>query len=183
MYRRLCVTVFFIGLLLSVANAGGVPAIPFVDGLWRGDIETDPDSAAFKECWASTTTDDGTMLTLAKRDDGRWHLQLSNPAWRLPPSHRYYMTALVDFYPQQVRTAAEAKSATRLEIADLDRISLLGLIENGHTLFLTTDGFKEKYDLEGSAKIIARIRTCFTDQLANEKPAIVDAPNKKPALP
>ena len=71
------------------------------------------------------------------------------------------MIALVDFYPLHI--AAEAKSQTRLEIANLDRISLLGLIENGHTIDLTSDGFNEKYDLEGSAKVIERVRNCFAN--------------------
>ena len=74
------------------------------------------------------------------------------------------MIALVDFYPQQVSVTAEAKSETRLEIANLDQISLLGLIENGHTIDLTSDGFSEKYDLEGSARAIQRIRNCFADR-------------------
>ncbi len=74
------------------------------------------------------------------------------------------MIALVDFYPQQVRTTAETKSKTSLEIANLDQISLLGLIENGHTIDFSSDGFNEKYDLEGSAKVIQRIRNCFADR-------------------
>ena len=164
MYKRSYVTVFFIVLLHTIANASGEPTIPFVDGRWSGGIETGPSSSGFKECWASTTFSDGTTFALAKRDDGSWHLRLSNPGWRLPPSHRYDMIALVDFYPQQVRTAAEAKSETRLEIANLDQISLLGLIENGHTIDLTSNGFNEKYDLEGSAKIIQRIRNCFAER-------------------
>jgi hypothetical protein len=162
MYQRLFVAVLFIGLLHTIANASGEPTIPFVDGRWNGDIETDPDSKGLEECWARTTFSDGTAFTLAKRGDGSWHLRLSNPGWRLPPSRRYAMVALVDFYPQ-LRIAAEAKSQTRLEIANLDQISLLGLIENGHTIDLTSDGFNEKYDLEGSAKVIERVRNCFAD--------------------
>ena len=73
------------------------------------------------------------------------------------------MVALVDFYPP-LRISAEAKSQTLLEIADLDHISLLGLIENGHTIVLRSEGFDEKYDLEGSAKVIERIRNCFADR-------------------
>jgi hypothetical protein len=178
MCQQLYVAVFFIGFLHGIANAGGEPSIPFVDGLWRGDIETGPVGSGFEECWASTTTGDGTTFTLAKRNDASWHLRLSNSGWRLPPSHRYEMTALVDFHPQQVRTAAEAKSKTRLEIANLDRISLLGLIENGHTIELTSDGFNEKYDLEGSARVIQRIRNCFADRKASDSPATDNGPKE-----
>lgn len=134
--------------------------MPFVDGFWHGDIETGPDGTDLLRCWASTTVDDGTTLTLAERRDGIWSLQLSNPSWRLPLSHRYAMTALVDFYPR-LRIEAEAKNQTLLEVADLERISLLGLIENGHTIGLKSDGFNENYVLEGSAKIIQRVRDCF----------------------
>jgi len=162
MYQRFLVAVLFIGLLLNFANASGESTIPFVDGRWNGGIETGPDSKGLEECWARTTFSDGTAFTLAKRGDGSWHLRLSNPGWRLPPSHRYAMVALVDFYPQ-LRVTAEAKSKTRLEIASLDQISLLGLIENGHTIDLTSDGFNVKYDLEGSAKVIERVRSCFAD--------------------
>ncbi len=161
-YQRLCVAILFLGLLHTITSASGEPTIPFEDGRWNGGIETGPDSKGFEECWARTTFSDGTAFTLAKRSDGSWHLRLSNPGWRLPPSRLYAMVALVDFYPQ-LRIAAEAKSETRLEIADLDQISLLGLIENGHTIDLTSDGFNEKFDLEGSAKVIARLRNCFTD--------------------
>ena len=69
------------------------------------------------------------------------------------------MVALVDFYPR-LRIYAEAKSQTRLEIANLEQISLLGIIENGHTMTLISDGFNEKYDLEGSAKVIEKVRNC-----------------------
>ena len=162
MYQRLFVAALFIGLLHTIANASGEPAIPFVDGRWNGGIEIGLDSKGPEECWARTTFSDGTAFILAKRGDGSWHLRLSNPSWRLPPSHRYAMFAQVDFYPQ-LRISAEAKSQTRLEIANLDRISLLGLIENGHTINLTSDGFNVKYDLEGSAKIIERVRNCFAD--------------------
>ena len=165
-YYRLFVAVFFTGLLHTIADASGVPTIPFVDGRWHGDIETGPNSSDFEECWASTTFDDGTTFTLTKRKDGIWHLQLSNSRWRLPHSRRYAMVALVDFYPR-LRIAAEAKNQTLLEIADLDHISLLGLIENGHTIDLTSDGFNEKYELEGSAKVIMRIRNCFAQTNIN----------------
>ncbi len=160
MYQRLFVAVLFIGLLLNFANASGESTIPFVDGRWNGGIETGQGSNGLEECWARTTFSDGTAFTLAKRGDGNWHLRLSNPGWRLPPSRRYAMVALVDFYPQ-LHIAAEAKSQTVLEIENLDKISLLGLIENGHTIDLTSDGLNVKYDLEGSAKVIGRVRNCF----------------------
>ena len=162
MCQRLIASVLFMGLLHAIAFASGAPAIPFVDGRWSGGIETGPNSSDVEECWASTTFGDGTTFTLAKRGDGDWRLRLSNPDWRLPPSRRYDMAALVDFYPE-LRIAAEAKSPTRLEIANIDQISLLGIIENGHTIDLASDGFNEKYDLEGSAKAIERVRTCFAD--------------------
>ena len=161
-YLRLAVAALIMNHLDITANASGHPTIPFVDGRWSGGIETGLNSEGLEECWATTTFSDGTAFTLAKRNDESWYLRLSNPDWRLPTSHRYAMVALVDFYPQ-LRIAAEAKSQTRLEIADLDRISLLGLIENGHTIDLTSDGFNKKYDLEGSAKVIERVRNCFAD--------------------
>ena len=162
MCQRLFVSVLFTGLLHAIACASGAPAIPFVDGRWSGGIAAGPNSSGVDECWASTSFSDGTTITLAKRGDGSWRLRLSNPDWRLPPSRRYDMAALVDFYPK-LRIAAEAKSQTRLEIANIDQISLLGIIENGHTIDLASDGFNEKYDLEGSAKAIERVRTCFAD--------------------
>lgn len=164
MYQRIFVTGFFFVLLHSMANASGEPSIPFVDGRWHGDVETDANSSEFKECWASTSFNDGTTLALAKQTDGHWHLRVSNPSWQLTPSQKYDMIALVDYYPQQVRTTAEAKSGTRLKIANLDQISLLGLIENGHTIDLKSAGFNGNYDLEGSAKVIERIRACFADR-------------------
>jgi hypothetical protein len=177
MYYRLSVAMFFMGFLHTLAGANGLPTIPFVDGRWHGDIKTVPNSSGFGECWASTTFDDGTTFTLTKRKDGSWLLQLSNPGWRLPHSRRYAMVALVDFYPR-LRIAAEAKSQTLVEIADLDHISLLGLIENGHTIDLMSDGFNEKYELEGSAKVIERIRNCFADPLGAERPATVNGPEQ-----
>jgi hypothetical protein len=134
--------------------------MPFADGRWYGDVKSGPTGSDLEECWASTTFDDGTTFTLAQRRDKAWSLQLSNPSWSLPASHRYSMVALVDFYPR-LRITAVAKNQTLLEIADLEHISLLGLIENGHTLDLASDGFTLKYELEGSAKVIDRIRTCF----------------------
>lgn len=141
------------------ANADGtrMPAMPFVDGLWHGDIEGSQKDPTIAACWASNTFDDGTTFTLAERSDGTWSLHLSSPGWHLPPSHRYAMSALVDFYPR-LHIEADARSETLLEIADLERVSLLGMIENGHTIDLASDGFKEKYVLEGSAKIIQRVR-------------------------
>jgi hypothetical protein len=177
MCYRLFVAVFCTCLLHAIADASEVPTIPFVDGRWHGDIETGPNSSDFEECWASTTFDDGTAFTLTKRKDGSWRLQLSNSSWRLPHPRRYAMVALVDFYPR-LRIAAEAKKQTLLEIADLDHISLLGLIENGHTIDLTSDGFNEKYELEGSAKVIERIRNCFADQFVAERSATVNGPGK-----
>ena len=163
MGSRFSVATLFLGFLHTAASASGTHAVPFVDGRWSGGIETGPNSSSFGECWASTTFSDSTTFTLAKRGDGSWHLRLSNPGWRLLPSRRYAVVALVDFYPQ-LRIAAEAKSQTRLKIANLDQISLLGLIENGHTIDLTSDGLNEKYDLEGSAKAIQRNRNCFADR-------------------
>jgi hypothetical protein len=162
MCQRLFVAVLIMGLLLTNANASGQPTFPFVDGRWNGGVEISPDSKGLEECWGRTTFSDGTTFTLAKRGDGIWHLRLSNPGWRLQPSSQSTMVALVDFYPP-LRIAAEAKSQTGLEIANLDQISLLGLIENGHTINLTSDGFNVKYDLEGSAKVIERVRNCFAD--------------------
>ena len=159
MYQRLLASLLFIGLLHTTVNASGVSAFSFVDGRWSGGIETEPNSSGGEECWASTKFSDGTIFTLTKRSDGSWHLRLSNPEWRLPPSHRYDMIAQVDFYPH-LRIAAEAKSQTRLEIANINHISLLAIIENGHTIDLMSDGFNAKYDLEGSAKIIARVGNC-----------------------
>lgn len=168
MYGRLFAAVFFTGLFHTIAGASGAPAIPFADGRWHGDIKTRPDGSGFEECWASTVFDNGTTLTLSERKDGTWHLQLSNPGWRLPHSRRYAMVALVDFYPR-LRIVAEARNETRLEIADLEHIFLLRLIENGHTINLSSDGFSEKYELEGSAKVIGRIRSCFADRSGAEK--------------
>jgi len=162
MYQRMLVAVLLTGFLHSIADARGETTIPFVDGRWNGGVEIGPDSKGLEECWARTTFGDGTAFTLAKRSDGIWHLRLSNPGWRLPPSRQYAMVALVDFYPK-LRIAAEAKSQTVLEIANLEQISLLGFIENGHTIDLTSDGFNVKYDLEGSAKVIERVRDCFAD--------------------
>ncbi len=160
MCGRLLGAIFFVGLLQHIACAGGVSAVPFIDGRWYGGTKGDLNNSIFEECWATTKFDDGTTFTLSKRRDGIWTLQLSNPGWRLPIARRYAMSALVDFYPR-LQITAKARSQTLLEIADLDRSSLLGLIENGHTIDLASDGFNQKYELEGSAKIIERIRDCF----------------------
>ena len=163
MYQISFAAALFILLPQTTANANGEPTIPFVDGRWSGDIEFDASSSAFKACWASTNYNDGTTLRLSKRGSGSWHLRLSNPDLQLLPSHQFDMIVLVDFHPQQVLTAAESKSKTNLEIANLDQISLLGLIENGHMINFSSDEFSEQYDLEGSAKVIQRIRNCFAD--------------------
>ena len=152
------VVVLFAGFLPAGANASEVPVMPFVDGRWHGDINTVPNSQDF-ECRASTTFIDGTTFTLVERNDGNWRLELSNPAWQLPPLAQYDLVAQVDFYPR-IRIAAVASKQTGLEIADLETISLLGLIENGHTLDLMSEDFNDKYELEGSAKIIERLRNC-----------------------
>jgi hypothetical protein len=161
MDHRLLVAIVFMGALLNADKARAEPAFPFVDGRWAGDIEPGAAGTGLAACWARTTFADGTAFTLARRRDGSWHLNLSNSAWRLPPSHRYTMKVLVDFYPQ-LRIVAEAKSQTRLEIAHIDQNSLLGFIENGHTIDLASDGFNARYDLEGSAKAIDRVRHCST---------------------
>jgi hypothetical protein len=162
------IAILSMGLLHTVANAGGAPAGLFVDGRWSGVIETLPNSSVFEECSTSTTFIDGTTFTLAEQRDEKWYLRLSNPSWRLSHSRQYPMVALVDFYPQ-LRVDAEAKSERHLEIAILDHNTLLGYIENGHTIRLTSEGFKETYDLEGSAKVIERVRNCVIDQLAAER--------------
>ena len=162
MFQRLFASVLFIGALHISANASGLPAMSFVDGRWNGGIDATPNSLGVEECWASTTFSDGTTFTLAKQGNDNWLLRLTNHDWRLPTHHRYDMVALVDFYPR-LQIAAVAKSQTRLEIANLDQIALLGIIENGHTIDLTSDGFNKKYDLEGSAKAIERVRNCFAD--------------------
>ncbi len=133
--------------------------MPFIDGRWHGNINVGPDGSGFKECWASTAFADGTVLSLSEKRGGKWNLQLSNPGWELPASEQYLLLAMVDFYPKlQVR--AKAKSRTSLEIEDLTQNALLEPIENGHTIELVSDGFHAKYDLEGSAKVIQRIREC-----------------------
>ena len=162
MYYRLFVAVLFTGVLHTIADASGGLAVPFVDGRWYGSLDAGKSKSNFQECWASTTFDDGTTFKLIKRKDESWHLQLSNFSWLLPQSRRYAMEVLVDFYPP-LSIAAEAKSQTLLEIAIFDHMSLLGFIENGHTIDLTSKEFNAKYELEGSAKVIQKMRACFTD--------------------
>ena len=176
MCLRFFAAAVFAGLLHANAVSSEVDAIAFVDGRWHGGINAGPDSPDF-ECWASTTFTDGTTLTLTERKDGNWKLELSNANWQLPLLRRYALVAQVDFYPR-LPIAAVAREQTVLEIADLDRISLLGLIENGHTLDLTSDDFNDKFELEGSAKVIERIRTCVADELVGESASTVGGPEK-----
>jgi len=165
---RLCIAMLFLGLLHTAASASTPLAMPFVDGRWSGDIKTLPDSSMLGECWASTTFVDGTILTLAEQRDENWSLRLSNPAWQLEASGDYSMVAQVDFYPK-LHVDGQVKSPRLLEIAIRDQKALLGYIENGHTIKLNSNRFNEFYDLEGSAKIIERIRNCVTEQLAGER--------------
>ena len=168
MGSRFCIAILFLGLLHTAAIASGALAMPFVDGRWSGDIKTLPDSSMLGECWASTTFVDGTTLTLAEQRDESWSLRLSNPAWQMDLSGDYSMMAQVDFYPK-LQVDGQAKSLSLLEIAIRGQKTLLGYIENGHTIKLNSDRFNEIYDLEGSAKIIERIRNCVTEQLAGER--------------
>lgn len=160
MWKALGFTVVFLCVFGSLASASAERAVPFADGLWSGGLETGQDGQSVEECWARTAFGDGTVLTLAERGDGHWSMTLSNPGWKLSPGHAYDLTVLVDFYPI-VRVAAEAPDKTRLEFANISQIPLLGSIENGHTIDLKSDDFNAKYDLEGSAKAIAKVRSCF----------------------
>jgi len=165
---RLCFAILVLGLLHFPASAGGSVAMLFQDGRWSGGVVKHPDSAAFEECWASTTFVDGTVLTLAKRRDENWSLRLSNPAWRLAASGDSAMIAQVDFYrPLQVTTRANGLNL--LEIPIRGDQTLLDLIENGHLIKFNSDSFNKSYDLEGSAKIIERIRICVSEQRAGEQ--------------
>lgn len=159
MNQGLFFATFVMSLLLNHGSASGEAAGLFVDGRWNGGIGTAPDSKGVQECWARTTFSDGTVFTLAKGGDGNWRLRLSNSGWRLPPSSKYAMVAQVDFYPQ-LQVAAEAWSETGLEIANLEQAALLKPIENGHTIELKSASLSLKYDLEGSAKAIERVRNC-----------------------
>jgi hypothetical protein len=158
MCKRLFLAIILI--LYSFSYSLGDAAFAFVDGLWRGGVGFSAETKSLAECWARTTFGDGTTLTLTKRREGIWRFSLSNPAWKLPPFQRYDMVTMVDFYPQ-LRVVAKANGANVLEIDDIEQISLLQLIENGHTITFTSNGFSAKYDLEGSAKIIARLRSCL----------------------
>jgi hypothetical protein len=161
MYHRFIAAAIFASFLHAKAIAGEVDTIPFVDGRWHGGIKIVPNSPDF-ECRASTTFTDGTTLMLTERKDESWKLELSNANWRMPQLRRYALVAQVDFYPR-LQIAAVARKQTVLEIADLERISLLGLIENGHTLDLMSEDFTDKVELEGSAKIIERLRNCVAE--------------------
>ncbi len=125
MQRGSLAAVFLMGLLHTTPIAGGETPREFVDGLWTGGIAEGSETEGLKECWASTTSLDGTTFTLARRSDLNWYLRLSNANWQLPTRHRYAMVAQVDYYPR-LRIAAVAKSKTSLEIADLDENSSLG---------------------------------------------------------
>jgi hypothetical protein len=153
-----------IGLALPINLAFGAEHSPhaFVDGLWSGGFELHADSPASNECWAGTTSADGTTLTLATRRSGDWYLRLLNAQWELPVSGEYDLDTLVDFYPR-IWVEAKAQSQTLLEIPIRGQNPLLGLIENGHLITLTSDTFNGSYSLEGSAKIIERIRMCASD--------------------
>jgi hypothetical protein len=160
MWKTLGFTVVLVCALPGLASARVERAVPFEDGLWSGGLETGQDGQSVEECWARTAFDDGTVLTLAERGGGGWHMTLSNPGWQLSPGRPYGLVALVDTYPA-VPVAAEAVNRTRLEFANIQRIPLLGFIENGHTIDLKSDGFNAKYGLEGSAMAIAKVRSCF----------------------
>lgn len=160
MNQRVLFTAFLAAFLNLQGKGGAEQVSSFLDGRWSGSVETKPDGKSVLECWARTKFGDGTAFTLAKRGDESWHLQLSNPGWQLGPSRRFDLVALVDFYPL-THVTAEVTSQTGLELANLHQLPLLGFIENGHTIDLVSDGFKAKYDLEGSAKIIQKMRSCF----------------------
>lgn len=164
MHPRLLVAALAVGLTHDVTSAGELSKASFEDGLWRGGLERATDDNS-DECWARTTFDNGTDFTLAKKRDGNWTLRISSPSWVLPFTRHFTMAAQVDFYPV-LEITAEAKSKTMLEIAGSGQNALFSLIENGHTIDLTAEGFNAKYSLEGSAKIIERIRTCYSDFLA-----------------
>lgn len=160
MYQRTRAALVIVGLLSVAANATGALSVPFVDGRWSGDVRAGPNTSGVAECWASTTFEDGAKLTLGQRDDGSWYLELSNPGWLLTAPRQQATVIQVDLYPR-VEVIADARSRTVLEIGDIGRNALLGQIENGHTITLLSDGLDEKYDLEGSAKVIERIRNCM----------------------
>ena len=163
MYKPSFITSLIFALQLGVAHASSEPSLPFEDGRWNGAIKFDLDGSSFLECWASTSFADGTTLKLTKRSGGSWHLQLSNPDWRLPPSRQFDVVTIVDFYPERIQATAQIRNQTSFEIENLDQISLLQLIENGHLIKFTADEFTESYNLEGSAKVIQRIQNCYAD--------------------
>jgi hypothetical protein len=162
MTLRLFIAAVLTGCLIAGAEADEEPLFPFADGRWRGEFKAASNSSDHDECWASTSFDEGTTLTLARQKGRGWNLKLSNANWQLNTSRPYSMSALVDFYPK-LRLAAKGETRTLLQISDLEYISLLGLLENGHSITLTSDGFDKTYDLEGSAKVIQRMRGCFSD--------------------
>ena len=161
MLQRNLVALLALGFLNCAAGSAEESPFPFVDGIWRGGIEADSNTRSPRLCWASTTLKDATTFTLEVRRDKSWNLRLSNAAWRIPAAQRFDILAQVDFYPR-LRIAGSSESPTMLEFRDIGR-SLLLLIENGHTIDLRSPEFNAKYDLEGSAKIIARLRDCLTE--------------------
>ena len=163
MFQQNIFAILALGFFHCAASEAEEPKFPFVDGIWRGGIETDSNTKASKFCWASTTFKEATTFTLEVRRDKSWHLRLSNAGWRLPTSHRYDTIAQVDYYPR-LRINGESQSQTILEFGDIEHISLLHLIENGHTIELSSNEINLKYDLEGSAKIIARLRDCLKER-------------------
>ena len=162
MLQRNLVALLALGFLNCAASSAEKSPFPFVDGIWRGGIETDANTTSPRLCWASTTLKDATTFTLEVRSDKSWQLRLSNAGWRMPAAHRFDVVAQVDFYPR-LRIVGSSESPTMLEFRDIERLSLLRLIENGHTIDLRSTEFNAKYDLEGSAKIIARLRDCFME--------------------
>lgn len=165
---RFFVAILLLGFLHAAASAGGSVRVPFVDGIWHGDIATHPDGLGFKECWASTSFADGTTLTLAEQRDENWSIRLSNPEWQWSPSSSNAMIVQVDFYPR-LEVEALASSNYVLEFKISDDKTLLEFVENGHSFKLSNGDFNKEYNLEGSAKIIQRIRNCVSEQLAGER--------------
>ncbi len=158
----------WLGLLYAPANADNSATRPFIDGRWHGDAATHTDSSRFKECWASTAFADGTVLTLAENRNASWTLRFSNPAWQLVDSGNASMMVQVDFYPNlNVSTRTDGTTLLEIEITGDD--PLLDFVENGHSIKLNSNGFNKVYDLEGSAKVIERIRKCVSEQLADER--------------
>lgn len=167
MCKRFSVSALLMILMHAVANAGATSTTLFVDGRWSGGTEMDYEKSSFTACWASTKFDDGTTLSLAKQSDTNWYLRLSNPGWHLQTHRRYEFATLVDFYPR-LRIAGEVTSRTSLQIESPDQSPLVAFIENGHTIDFNSNDFTEKYDLEGSAKAMEKIRDCFARQTVAE---------------